>query len=93
MCIESRVSHCFKDKSILFAFEDVSLSNHDEIVSKESIIESKSSKNTSIASCRSTHLVGHKVFNYVFFELGAIFSIAFCKTACLFGVLKKLHTV
>ncbi|CAI6377193.1 unnamed protein product [Macrosiphum euphorbiae] len=91
--MESTVSPCFKEKSILLAFEDVSLSIHVEIVSKESIIDSKSSKNTSIASCRSTHLVGHKVFNLVFLELGAFCPTEFCKRACLLGVLKKLQPV
>lgn len=46
---------------------DVALSNYDGIVNYESIIESKSSMYTSIASCYLTYLVGPKVFYLVFF--------------------------
>jgi hypothetical protein len=82
------VSSCFREKSILLAFEHVSLSNHVEIISKESIIEPKSSKNINIASYHLIYLVGYKVFNLVFFELQFV-QQNFAKN--LFRCVKKLQ--
>jgi hypothetical protein len=64
MCMEIIVS---SEKSILHAFEDISLSNHSEVVYKESIIIHQ--KVPKIASCRSTHLVGHVAFNFLFLKM------------------------
>jgi len=75
------------------AVEQVDLSSHREMVSREITTEFRSSKKISTDTCHLTHLVAHNFLNLVAFVFVSTLVFVLKRTSCRFGVLKKLYTV